>query len=179
MPAYVWICQVCATSNEAGGNVCARCSAPAELNSIEIAQRRRALGLDANAEPQPGPIRRQIAKCRIWLPAIYVVVVVLAGLPVSLLQRRYVCNVPHSGAAALDHGSSGDPTPDSGSSPGTRLFAGIPRICCNRYGAPSHRSPDRCRYREDIMTGPCGSASNPKSGKMRWIARSRVLQAHA
>ena len=82
MPAYVWICQVCATSNEAGGNVCARCSAPAELNSIEIAQRRRALGLDANAEPQPGPIRRQIAKCRIWLPAIYVVVVVLAGLPV-------------------------------------------------------------------------------------------------
>jgi len=82
MPAYVWICQVCAMSNEAGVNVCTRCAAPAELNSIEIARRRRALGLDASPGPQPGPIRRQIVKCRIWLPGIYVVAVVLAGLPV-------------------------------------------------------------------------------------------------
>ena len=74
MPAYVWICQVCATSNEAGANVCTRCTAPAELNSIEIARRRRALGLDASPEPQPGPIRRQISKCRIWLPGIYVLI---------------------------------------------------------------------------------------------------------
>ena len=82
MPDYVWVCRVCATSNAAGIDTCTRCAAPAELNSIEIASRRRALGLDTSPEPQPGPIRRQIAKCRIWLPGIYVVVVVFAGLPV-------------------------------------------------------------------------------------------------
>ena len=80
MPAYKWICQVCATSNAAGVEVCNRCAAPAELNSIEISRRRRGLGLDASPEPEPGPIRRQIAKCRIWLPGIYVGVVILAGL---------------------------------------------------------------------------------------------------
>lgn len=80
MPAYAWVCQVCAASNTAGAEVCNRCAAPAELNFVDISRRRRGLGLDARLEPQPGPIRRQIAKCRVWLPGAYVVVVILAAL---------------------------------------------------------------------------------------------------
>ena len=81
MPAYAWVCSVCATSNDAGVDICTRCAAPAELNAIEISRRQRALGLAAGPEPEPGPIRRRIAQCRIWLPGIYVLVVVLAALP--------------------------------------------------------------------------------------------------
>jgi hypothetical protein len=80
MPAYVWICLICATSNKAGVDVCTRCTAPAELTSIEIARRRRGLGLDSSPEPESGLIRRQIAKCRIWLPGIYVAITGVAGL---------------------------------------------------------------------------------------------------
>ena len=92
MPDYVWVCQVCAISNAAGIDVCTRCAAPAELSSIEIARRRRRFGVDASPEPVPGPIRRQIAKCRIWLPGIYVLFVGLAGLHV-LFCRGDMCSL--------------------------------------------------------------------------------------
>jgi hypothetical protein len=82
MPSYAWICQVCSAANPPGMEVCAGCSAPAELNAVDIARRRRQAGIDTSPEPVRGRFRRRLRHAGVWLPAAYLLIVLLCGLPV-------------------------------------------------------------------------------------------------